>query len=217
MLNAAHLWAPHENELNQSRNKTSHLLSQPPSTSTRHRHGRHTKITFLTEEGYSEPVEREKTQSGHKRNQHRREENRFIGPTSATKASCCSERSRQRREKNQHGRTPSPFEGSISSARRRYVDMLFQLLCLIISSNHVDTSTLPDNVPGGLHPSEGAEKSGAAKRNESSWKSTASTIAKLLLRGVSESAGTFGPLKSVAGGLCFILQNFEVWSSSHMR
>jgi hypothetical protein len=43
------------------------------------------------------------------------------------------------------------------------------------------------------------------------WKTTASASAKLLLRGVGSSSDAFGPLKSVAGGLCFILENCEVW------
>jgi len=41
-------------------------------------------------------------------------------------------------------------------------------------------------------------------------KPLASSTAKLLLRGVKESADAFPPLKSVAGGLCFILDNCEV-------
>ena len=44
----------------------------------------------------------------------------------------------------------------------------------------------------------------------SNWKSTTSAAAKLLLRGVKDSAAVFGPLQSVAGGLCFILENCEV-------
>ena len=51
----------------------------------------------------------------------------------------------------------------------------------------------------------------AADENKSDWKSTASASAKLVLRGVRDSADAFGPLKSVAGGLCFILENCEVW------
>ena len=43
------------------------------------------------------------------------------------------------------------------------------------------------------------------------WMSTASATAKLFLRGVNESADVFPPLKSVVGGLCFILDNCEVW------
>jgi hypothetical protein len=31
-----------------------------------------------------------------------------------------------------------------------------------------------------------------------------------MLRGVRDTADAFGPLKSVAGGLCFILENCEV-------
>ena len=52
--------------------------------------------------------------------------------------------------------------------------------------------------------------SAAADESESDWTNTASASAKLLLRGVSSSSDAFGPLKSVAGGLCFILENCEV-------
>ena len=57
---------------------------------------------------------------------------------------------------------------------------------------------------------EGVELGVTADENKSGWKSTASSSAKLLLRGVRDSADAFGPLKSVAGGLCFILENCEV-------
>ena len=50
----------------------------------------------------------------------------------------------------------------------------------------------------------------SANERQSNWKSTASVSAKLLLRGVRDSGDAFGPLKSVAGGLCFILENCEV-------
>ena len=53
----------------------------------------------------------------------------------------------------------------------------------------------------------------AADKNKSDWKSIASASAKLLLYGVRDSADAFAPLKSVAGGLCFILENCEVWPS----
>jgi len=59
---------------------------------------------------------------------------------------------------------------------------------------------------------ESVEPSAAVDENRSDWKSTASASAKLLLRGVRDSADAFPPLKSVAGGLCFILENFEVRS-----
>ena len=61
---------------------------------------------------------------------------------------------------------------------------------------------------------ENVGSSVAPDENKSDWKSTASASAKLLLRGVRDSADAFGPLKAVAGGLCFILENCEVWVSS---
>ena len=59
---------------------------------------------------------------------------------------------------------------------------------------------------------KGVESSAAANENRSDWGSTTSASAKLLLRGVRDSADAFPPLKSVAGGLCFILENYEVRS-----
>ena len=61
---------------------------------------------------------------------------------------------------------------------------------------------------------QNVEPNAAPDENKSDWKSTASASAKLLLRGVRDSADAFGPLKSVASGLCFILENCEVWSPS---
>ena len=92
-----------------------------------------------------------------------------------------------------------------------------QLLCLIVPSDDSDIFAIPD-VPGDLRPNESAEPTAAADDSEkSNWKSTASAMAKLLLRGVSDSADAFGPLKSVAGGLCSILENCEVRSSLWMH
>ena len=64
----------------------------------------------------------------------------------------------------------------------------------------------------GDHPvTDGSETSGSAPGPDGSdWKATVSASAKLLLRGVRDSADAFGPLKSVAGGLCFFLENYEV-------
>ena len=53
----------------------------------------------------------------------------------------------------------------------------------------------------------------AINENKLDLKSLASSGAKMILRGVRESADAFGPLKSVAGGLCFILDNCEVRGS----
>ena len=62
---------------------------------------------------------------------------------------------------------------------------------------------------------EKVEPSVAPDKNRPDWGSTASASAKLLLRGVRDSADAFGPLKAVAGGLCFILENCEVCFPSH--
>ena len=75
------------------------------------------------------------------------------------------------------------------------------------------TSTGGGGEREGDEPSTGSEDVGAsvaAVENRLDWKSTASSSAKLVLRAVRDSADAFGPLKSVAGGLCFILENCEV-------
>ena len=74
-------------------------------------------------------------------------------------------------------------------------------------------STVSDHAPVTLHHSKSGGPSAAVDENKLNWKSTVSAAAKLLLRGVKDSADAFGPLKSVAGGLCFILENCEVRSS----
>ena len=63
---------------------------------------------------------------------------------------------------------------------------------------------------------ESVGPSAAADENKSGWKPTASSSAKLLLRWVRDSADAFGPLKSVAGSLCFILENCEVRLPPHL-
>ena len=88
-----------------------------------------------------------------------------------------------------------------------------QPLCLIIPLHNAGTSVVPDHMQKELLPEENTEPNAAGSEKKSNWKSTAYASAKLLLRGVRDSADAFGPLKSVAGGLCFILENCEVWSS----
>ena len=88
-----------------------------------------------------------------------------------------------------------------------------QQLGLITLLDNADTATVPDRVQQDPRPDQNAEPTTATNEKKSSWKSTAFATAKLLLRGVRDSADAFGPLKSVAGGLCFILENCEVWSS----
>ena len=84
-----------------------------------------------------------------------------------------------------------------------------------------DTSGLVLQPDAGVVTDGGHEGAGANEENVgqsavvgqsgSDWKATTSASAKLLLRGVRDSADAFGPLKSVAGGLCFFLDNYEVW------
>ena len=77
-----------------------------------------------------------------------------------------------------------------------------------------DTTGVPDHEPKDVPSDEKAEPGTTADKKESNWKPTAASTTKLLLRGVRDSADAFGPLKSVAGGLYFILENCEVWSAS---
>ena len=84
-------------------------------------------------------------------------------------------------------------------------------------TDNVDTPTVSDHVPAILCPDERVAPKATEDEKKSDWKSTLSATAKLLLRGVRDSADAFGPLKSVAGGLCFILENCEVLFPSHTR
>ena len=86
-----------------------------------------------------------------------------------------------------------------------------QRSCLITLLDNADTPGAPIRMQGDFRPDKNAEPSAVSNEKKSSWKSTAFATAKLLLRGVRDSADAFGPLKSVAGGLCFILENCEVW------
>ena len=83
-------------------------------------------------------------------------------------------------------------------------------LFLITLLGNANTTAIPDRVQGDPRPDENAEPSAISNEKKLSWKSTAFATAKLLLRGVRDSADAFGPLKSVAGGLCFILESCEV-------
>jgi len=53
----------------------------------------------------------------------------------------------------------------------------------------------------------------STSKEKSEWKYTVSSAAKLTLRTVKEASDAFPPLKSVAGGLCAILDNCEVRSA----
>ena len=85
---------------------------------------------------------------------------------------------------------------------------------LIVSLVKTGTSAVPNPAQEALLPNK--DEANTADENRSDWKSTASATAKLLLRGVRDSADAFGPLKAVTGGLCYILENCEVCSASHV-
>lgn len=76
-----------------------------------------------------------------------------------------------------------------------------------------DNSINPDN--GGVLRSDNQKNSLGDARED--WKSTTFATAKLLLRSVKDSADAFGPLKSVSGDLCAILENDEVRFTSHVH
>ena len=90
------------------------------------------------------------------------------------------------------------------------------MLRLTFPPDDTDASVVLDHIPED-RPNESTEPNAVADEPKSNWKSTVSASAKLLLRAVSDSADAFGPLKSVAGGLCFVLENYEVLLSSHLR
>ena len=112
-------------------------------------------------------------------------------------------------------RAPSPLSATPISPKQE-ADSTWALSPqqqrLITLSDNADTPAVQGHVEGDPRPDKSAEPSAITNEKKSSWKSTAFATAKLLLRGVRDSADAFGPLKSVAGGLCFILENCEVWS-----
>ena len=71
----------------------------------------------------------------------------------------------------------------------------------------MDNPAVPDQVHDVPGPNQG--NLNVTDGNKSKWWGSTAT-AKLLLHGVKESADAFPPLKSVVGGLCFILDNCEV-------
>lgn len=80
----------------------------------------------------------------------------------------------------------------------------------------VDNSAVPGDIQEALSSNQ-SEPNTADENEFDEWMSTASATAKSFLRGVRGSADTFPLLKSVVGGLCFILDNCEVWPSSYIR
>ena len=91
-----------------------------------------------------------------------------------------------------------------------------RLPCLIIPLGNGGTPAVRSPTPQEVCSGENAEPGVAAIEKKLDWKTTALATAKLLLRGVRDSADAFSPLKSVAGGLCFILENCEVRFLPHV-
>jgi hypothetical protein len=111
---------------------------------------------------------------------------------------------------------PAPSDPSIpeNAEPTGMLTSLFSPRFLTLPSNNIDPTPVPDHSPEGLHPEVSAEPGTVADEKKTDWKSTVSATAKLLLRGVRDTADAFGPLKSVAGGLCFLLENYEVFPVS---
>ena len=83
------------------------------------------------------------------------------------------------------------------------------VLPLTIPPDSANNSAIPNQAQG----APGSDQNKPDTADESGfdwWKSTASAAVKLFLRGAWGSADAFPPLKSVVGGLCFILENCEV-------
>ena len=78
----------------------------------------------------------------------------------------------------------------------------------------MEDSAVPDQVQRA--PNSDQSKLNTANDKVEWWKPTGhvSAVAKLFLRAAKESADAFPPLKSLVGGLCFILDNYEVWHFS---
>ena len=106
---------------------------------------------------------------------------------------------------------PSPSTPILHGAKPESTrTRLFHPLYLIAPSGDTQPSAAPDQVPEGVGADKSIKPDPAASEEKSDWRSTAVAAAKLLLRGVRDSADAFGPLRSVAGGLCFVLENYEV-------
>ena len=90
------------------------------------------------------------------------------------------------------------------------MDSFISIPALIGTPDSIDNFATPDQVEDGSSSSQSGLNAVDGNRFEQ-WKSAASATAKLFLCAAKESTDVFPPLKSVVGGLCFILDNFEVW------
>jgi len=91
---------------------------------------------------------------------------------------------------------------------------LLQSLPLIIPPYGTDDPAVLDRAPNIPCPDETIGLSAAVDGITLDGESTPSATVRLL-RGARDSPNGFGPLKSLAGGLCLILENCKVWPPSH--
>jgi len=99
-------------------------------------------------------------------------------------------------------RTPIPFISSQDGESEGMWATPFQRLPLT-DDIYVGNLPAPGHGPGDF----------ATPKDESNRESTAISAAKLFLRTVERASDAFPPLKSIAGGLCAILDSCEVWSA----
>lgn len=88
--------------------------------------------------------------------------------------------------------------------------MLFQPLLLTVSSGDTDNFTVISHFKQNLGGKEREPDDASVYESISSRESSASAATKKFLDIVKESSDAFGPLKSLASGLCFILESCEV-------
>jgi len=90
------------------------------------------------------------------------------------------------------------------------VNNLILVPFLIGPPDNANNSVVPDQAQHALSSGMGKLNATWASKFEQ-WMSVTSATAKLFLRGAKESTDAFPPLKSAVGGLCFIVDSFEVW------
>ena len=93
------------------------------------------------------------------------------------------------------------------------MNVAIQLLPLIIPSDNIG-ATFPDYAQEVPYQGKSAEPSATTDTTTLGGRSAVSATVKLL-QVVRDSTNGFGPLKSVAGGLCLILENCDVWPPSY--
>ena len=109
---------------------------------------------------------------------------------------------------------PRPRSAESTSTQKPHVS---QPLLLTVSSGGTDNSPVlyHDQRVLGADEREPDTADGSVYESVSSWESTASATTKSFLDTVKGSSDAFGPLKSLAGNLCVILENCEVPAPSH--